>query len=70
MLFIYLLFIYIYLFQYLTTVIPYDVGHGPPDNQSLQILNKSEFGQPHHRQSCAVEESNSQNIGRKHMLKL
>ncbi|KAF2346665.1 Fasciculation and elongation protein zeta FEZ [Trinorchestia longiramus] len=26
--------------KYLTTVIPYDVGHGPPDNQSLQILNK------------------------------
>ncbi|XP_063613197.1 fasciculation and elongation protein zeta-2-like isoform X2 [Penaeus indicus] len=26
--------------KYLTTVIPYDVGHGPPENQTLQILIK------------------------------
>lgn len=29
--------------QYLTTVIPYDVGHGPPENQTLQILIKSKY---------------------------
>ena len=27
--------------KYLTTVIPYDVGHGPPNNNTLQILIKS-----------------------------
>ncbi|XP_066960534.1 LOW QUALITY PROTEIN: dentin sialophosphoprotein [Macrobrachium rosenbergii] len=26
--------------KYLTTVIPYDVGHGPPQNETLQILIK------------------------------
>ncbi|KAG7155978.1 Fasciculation and elongation protein zeta-2-like [Homarus americanus] len=29
--------------KYLTTVIPYDVGHGPPHNPTLQILIKSEL---------------------------
>ncbi|MPC43065.1 Fasciculation and elongation protein zeta-2 [Portunus trituberculatus] len=28
------------LYVYLTTVIPYDVGHGPPHNPTLQILIK------------------------------
>lgn len=30
-------------FQYLTTVIPYHLDSGPPDNQTLQVLIKSKF---------------------------
>ena len=29
--------------KYLTTVIPYHLDAGPPDNQALQVLVKSEF---------------------------
>lgn len=29
--------------KYLTTVIPYNMESGPPDNQTLQALIKSEF---------------------------
>lgn len=29
--------------KYLTTVIPYHLDAGPPDNQALQVLIKSEF---------------------------
>lgn len=29
--------------KYLTTVIPYHLSSGPPDNQTLQILIKSKF---------------------------
>lgn len=29
--------------KYLTTVIPYHLDSGPPENQTLQILIKSEF---------------------------
>lgn len=31
------------MFQYLTTVIPFHLDNGPPDNQSLQVLIKSKF---------------------------
>lgn len=31
------------IFQYLTTVIPYHLDSGPPDNQALQVLIKSKF---------------------------
>lgn len=31
--------------KYLTTVIPYHLDAGPPDNQALQVLIKSEFEQ-------------------------
>lgn len=30
--------------KYLTTVIPYHLDAGPPDNQALQVLIKSKFG--------------------------